>query len=328
MRRFGKVGHCGPSLPKERHVMSKLLLADIEQCGRLITTKEIEEIIATVEAFPNLRLSTLTETICEHLEWFTATGRYKRDACLKLLQRLEIQGVIKLPEKRKHSHYRIAKTEHNICRQVAEANHIEIHGGLHDIEPVRVKPVTDKSEIKLWNEYIERYHYLGYKRPFGCCIRYTAQLVKGGIIACVMFSGAAKALRLRDQWIGWNDSQRLKNLPWVINNSRFAIMPWVKIPCLASHILGKINRRIVKDWQQQWGYKPLLMETFVDPLRYRGTCYKAANWQCIGRTTGEGFVRKGKSYTTTPKLIFTRPLAKKFRRQLCSEYLEGRVEDE
>lgn len=306
--------------------MSKLLLADIEQCGRLITIKDIEEIIATVKTFPNIALSTLIETICEHLEWVTATGRYKRDACLKLLQKLAVQGFIKLPEKRKQSPHSTAKTAPNISREVTVANHIEIHSDLRDIEPVTVEPVTVRSEIKLWNEYVDRYHYLGYKRPFGCCIRYIAKSVNGEIIACVMFSGAAKALRRRDQWIGWSASQRLRNLPWIINNSRFVIMPWAKIPCLASHILGKINRRIIKDWQEQWGYKPLLMETFVDPLRYRGTCYKAANWEYIGRTTGDGLVRKGKSYTTTPKLIFARPLAKKFRDQLCSEYLEGRVE--
>jgi len=124
----------------------------------------------------------------------------------------------------------------------------------------------------------------------------------------------------------WSSNQRLRNLPWVINNTRFLIMPWVKVPCLASHILGRINRQISDDWYKRWGYHPLLMETFVDPDKYNGTCYKASKWHNIGRTTGCGLVRTGKTYTTSPKLIFTRPLVKNFRKQLCREYLIGRTE--
>lgn len=306
--------------------MLKKIPGPIEQCGRLITTEEIKEIIETIETFPKLSITTLTETISEHLNWFAATGNYKKDACFKLLEKLEASGFIKLPEKRKNTR-RAEKKDKKITGASAEKKERpELNCDLRDIAPVKVTPVSDKSGNELFNELISQYHYLGYKRPFGCFIRYFAKSAGGEIIACILFQGAAKAMTIREKWIGWTTNQRLRNLPWLINNSRFTIMPWVKIPCLASHILGQIARRIAKDWQEQWNYSPLLMETFVDPLRYSGTCYKASNWEYLGQTTGEGLVRVGKAYSTTPKLIFVKPLAKNVRKLLCTEYLEGNVE--
>jgi hypothetical protein len=134
------------------------------------------------------------------------------------------------------------------------------------------------------------------------------------------------SLRLRDKWIGWTETQRLKNLAWVINNARFLIFPWVQVKNLASHVLGKALRCVKDDWLEHWGYSPVLAETFVDPVHYQGSCYKAANWQYLGMTTGEGLVRKAKSYKTTPKMIFVMPIVKDFRSFLCSDQLKGRVE--
>ncbi len=132
-------------------------------------------------------------------------------------------------------------------------------------------------------------------------------------------AGAAKSMRIRDRWIGWTENQRLRNLGWVINNTRFLILPWVKIRYLASHVLGQITKSIRIDWQERWDYEPVLMETFVDPQRYEGSCYKASNWKHLGMTTGEGLPRKGKNYTTTQKMIFVKPLVKNFREVLCSK---------
>jgi len=297
---------------------------NIEQCGRKITIQEIEEITETVTTFSNLSLKALTETICEHLAWFTATGNYKKDACLKLLQRLETEGLFRLPAKRppRASVYALQPD----TAAVASQKHKKIKCDLQEVGSVTIELVTNKAETTLWDQYVECYHYLGYKRPIGCSIKYFAKTANDEILACALFAGAAKSITARDKWIGWSSNQRLRNLPWVINNTRFLIMPWVKVPCLASHILGKINRQISDDWYKRWGYRPLLMETFVDPDKYRGTCYKASNWHSIGRTTGRGLARKGKAYTTSPKLIFARPLIKGFRKQLCREYLVGRTE--
>jgi hypothetical protein len=118
----------------------------------------------------------------------------------------------------------------------------------------------------------------------------------------------------------------LRNLAWVINNSRFLIFPWVSVKNLASHVLGQVNRRLQADWHQRWGYSPVLMETFINPAKYCGSCYKAANWQYLGMTTGEGLVRKGKRYRTNPKMILVKPLVKAFRSLLCSQQLKGGME--
>ena len=297
-------------------------LGSILQCGREIRGEELDEIQETVRLFPSLSRWELGQTICEHLGWFTASGSYKTDACLRLLQRLEAKGRLRLPPKRAISPQRHAP----IPLTPSTGPKAEIAGSVGEVAPVSVELVNGRDQRALWNEYVLRYHYLGYKRPFGCALRYFIESPHG-LLGCLVFQGAAKALRARDEWIGWTKGQRLRNLPWVINNSRFLILPWVKVKNLGSHILGQALRRIRDDWQQRWGYRPLLAESFVDPQRYEGCSYKAANWRYLGMTTGEGLPRKGKCYTTTPKKIFVRPLVADFRALLCSEQLKGRLEE-
>jgi hypothetical protein len=301
--------------------MDQKAATSIIQCGREITLEELEQIQETVGLFKRLRRGELAETICEHLEWYTATGRRKVDACMKLLEKLEARGVLKLPAKREQAKGR----EPGISFTGRTEPRAAIVGRLREVEPVVLQRVGDREATGLWNEYVSRYHPLGYKKPFGCSLRYFIQSTQG-VLGCVLFSGAAKALRARDRWIGWTEQQRLRNLAWVINNSRLLILPWVSVKNLGSHVLGQIERQIGQDWQERWGYRPVLMETFVDPRHYEGSCYKGANWLCLGETTGEGLVRQGKRYRTSPKKIFVRPLVKEFRTLLCSEGLRGRVE--
>jgi len=293
----------------------------IIQCGREITGEELDEIQDTVRLFPALSRWELAQTICEHLGWLTASGGYKTDACLKLLRRLEDKGRLRLPPKRAISPQRHAP----IALTPRTGPKTEIGGSVGAVGPVSLEVVNGREITALWNEYVSRYHSLGYKRPFGCFLRYVIESPHG-ILGCLLFQGAAKALKARDEWIGWTQPQRLRNLPWVINNSRFLVLPWVTVKNLGSHILGQALRRIRDDWLKRWGYSPLLVETFVDPQRYEGSSYKAANWHYLGMSTGEGLPRKGKRYTTTPKKIFVRPLVKDFRERLCSEHLQGRVE--
>ncbi len=170
----------------------------------------------------------------------------------------------------------------------------------------------------------ERYHPLGCKRPFGYRMRYFVESAAGRL-GCLLIDGAAKALGARDRWIGWSDRARLRNLAWLLGNSRFLIFPWVSVKNLASHVLALLSRRVVDDWDSRWGYRPLLMESFVDPAHHEGSCYKAAGWRYVGMTTGEGLARAGASYTTSPKMIFLKPLQGDFRDQLCSEDLLERT---
>ena len=303
--------------------MLKKSSGSIFQCAREISRQELDEIQETVGLFPGLSRWELAATICEHLGWMTASGSCKIDACMKLLKKLEAKGSVELPGKRQRSQGQ--QSGKYIALTPKTESQANIVGNLGDVGLVSVAVVKGKESTGLWNEYVSRYHYLGYKKPFGYVLRYFI-VSERGLLGCLMFAGAAKVLAARDRLIGWTQRQRLRNLAWVINNSRFLIFPWVQVNNLGSHILGQVVRRVKEDWQERWGYSPVLAETFVDPQYYEGSCYKAANWQYLGMTTGEGLVRKGKTYTTTPKKIFVKPLVKDWRSLLCSERLKGRVD--
>lgn len=296
----------------------------IEHNGQWIDEQQLDEICETVALFPNLSLKELALTVGEHLEWYTPTGTVKRDACLKLLLKLEAAGVVQLPEKRQWT--KSAETIRSIEPSDATAAGERIEGALGVVGTVALEAVSDGEQKALWNEYVHRYHPLGYKQPFGYRLRYFIRSTRGPL-GCVLVAGAAKQIGVRDRWIGWDDRQRLANLAWVVNNSRFLIFPWVGVKNLASHVLGLLAAGIREDWQRRWGYQPVLLESFVDPAHYRGSCYKAAGWREVGRTTGEGLIRPGKSYTTSPKIVFVKPLCRRWRGLLCSPDLRRRPDN-
>ena len=305
--------------------MSEHTRQDVIQCGREINGEEIALIQEMVELFSGLAVKELAATICEHLEWYTAGGGLKVDACLKLLNKLESSGVVELTERqkaRRRKHF--TRNEEIIIGSRTDPG-LKVEGTVGDLEEVNIEVAVDREEKKLWNEYVQRYHPLGYKNPFGYRLRYFIAC-REGKLGCLLFNGAAMSLGARDEWIGWNEQQKLRNLAWVINLSRHLIFPWVKVKNLSSHVLGKVARGIEEQWRKRWGYLPVLMETFVDPMYREGSSYKAAGWEYVGMTTGEGLVRKGQSYRTTPKKIFMKPLVKEFRKVLCSEQLVGGVQ--
>ena len=291
----------------------------IVQCGRQIKSGELAQICETVETFSRLSRKELAQTVCEHLGWYTASGRNKVDACLKLLERLEAKGLIGLPAK--------GESKPRSCKQPAMTDRTrpqaQLVGKLSEIGPVQLRLAQGREEISLVNEYLHRYHYLGYKKPFGCYLRYFIE-AQGTLLGCMLFSGGAKTLVARDRWIGWSAHERLKNLGYIVNNGRFLIFTWVKVRYLASHVLGKVVRVLGQDWQRRWAYRPALLETFVDPKYFDGTCYRAANFRYLGMTSGTGLVRQGKSYKTSPKKIFVYPLLNNFRQVLCSPKTIGK----
>lgn len=282
-------------------------------CGRVISAPELADIVETVAACSGLSRSELALTIAEHLEWRSASGSLKLDACVKLLEKLELQGLVRLPEKQASSRGGRKPPLQTARTEAGEP----VEGSVGELGPVCVLPATEPEEIGLWNEYVSRHHYLGYQQPFGCSLRYFITSERGRL-GCLLFCGAAKALRERDQWLGWTTDQRRRNLGYVINNSRFLVFPWVRVKNLASHALGQTVRRLGDDWQSRWGYRPVMVETFVDPEHYAGTCYRAANWLYLGQTTGTGLARKGKNYASSPKQILVLPLEAGFRTVLCS----------
>ncbi|MEW6365651.1 MAG: Druantia anti-phage system protein DruA [Acidobacteriota bacterium] len=293
----------------------------LSQCGREITDSDVEHLKAVVAGFPRLSRKELALTLCEHWGWVAGTGAHKVTACMRLLEKLEKAGVVRLPEKQAQSggkRWRSPELTEGTREQRV------ISGDLCELGRVRLDLTGSRAETELCNEYIERYHYLKYKKPFGCVLRYMAVSEKG-LVGCVLMAGAAKSIRARDTWIGWSERQRLRNLPWVIGNSRFLILPWIQVKHLASHVLGQLARQVAEDWEGRWGYRPVLMETFVDPALYGGTCYRAAGWICLGYTSGRGLTRPGRRYKSTRKIIYVRPLVRDFRQQLCWEELKGRV---
>ena len=292
------------------------------QAGREFTAAEVEHIRETVAWLPRLDRTELTATLCEHLGWYSASGTPKLQACAKLLEKLQSQALIRLPAWRLEKVRRGAREAPTLSERTDAA--APLRGALRDIAPVRVEPVREPAEEGLWNEYVARYHPLGYKKGFGQRLRYFIR-TDAQALGCLFLGGAAKALTVRDQWIGWSTRARLHNLPWVVNNTRFVIFPWVAIPHLASHALGRLARRVRADWQHLWGFSPLLLETFVDPRHFTGTCYRAAGWAVLGHTRGTGLVRPGKTYHTTAKLILVKPLHRHWRQRLCGQALPGRA---
>jgi len=294
---------------------------DWVQCGRKFSAQEISQIRETVAWLPGLARRELAATVCEHLHWHAASGTPKLQACQSLLDRLEAAGLVELPALRQHKVHTANRAGVALSERSASVS--ALAGPLRDFEPVWLEAVTEASAVGLWNEYVERFHPLGYKGAFGYRRRY---FIRSGSLrlGCVLLGGAARAIAVRDRWIGWSERARRHNLPWVINNSRFLIFPHVQVPHLASHVLGQLARRVAADWRSQWGFAPLLMETFVDPRRFGGTCYRAAGWEVLGETSGRGLARPGKRYHSSPRLVLVKPLHEDFRPLLCAEPLPGR----
>lgn len=283
-------------------------------CGRDFTEQDLWVVKETVRRFPRLSQTELAHTICENLQWVAPNGNNKVDSCRLLLRKLESQGMIKLPAKRNSGS---CKDRRIIPTQQTDAP-AQITADLSQIS-VQVKHVSGASQMRLWNEYVERYHYLGYKRPFGAHQRYFIHSHDEQLLGCILFAASAWALDVRDQWIGWTKTDRSKRLHLVVSNTRFLIFPWVKVKNLASKALSLAVRQVSADWQEQYGFKPVLLETFVDEELYQGTCYQAANWLSLGQTTGRGRMDRYHQHLSSPKRIYMYPLHRDFRAILRGE---------
>jgi len=284
--------------------------------GRYFTARELFEVKEMVRMFPNLSRTELAMTICENLGWVTPVGQYKVASCQHLLEWLEGWGLVALPRKREKVYENPERIEFGPRTQAGPP----VEGSIADLEPIVLEPVRGSDGIRLWNEYLHRYHALGYRRPFGAHQRYfiVSKSVRG-TLGCLLFAAAAWALAPRDEWIGWSEVDRSLRLNLVVNNSRFLIFPWVRVRNLASKVLSMVAKRIGADWQERYGYRPVLLETFVDPERYRGACYRAANWVYLGRTQGRGRTGRHNERPFSRKDIYVYPLFADFRARLKGE---------
>lgn len=291
---------------------SKIAMATVETLerttfsGRRFTRKQLREVQETVETFKNLSRKELAFTVCEHLNWRTPRGELKVNSGLQLLEQLESAGVVTLPAKR--------KTKAHVRRVPAfeePPNESPIEGPIDALGAITLQRVTTKEDRESFKAYLQTYHYLGYKHPFGSYIAYfVVSEARQKKLGCLLFSAsAAWALAPRDKWIGWEKKHRQKLLHLIISNDRFLVFPWVKVPNLASQILSLATKQVGNDWVRVYRYRPVLIETFVDTTKYTGTCYRAANWEYLGQTKGRGVFDPKHQCKESIKEIFVYPLS-------------------
>ena len=279
--------------------------------GRFFTGQEIKQIRELIHTPPQLNRQQLSYRVCELFDWRKADGGLKDMSCRVALLRMHREGLIELPAPRhKVNPCRsfARRTEQALPESVLEAP-------VHELSDLRLAVVSGQDSA-LWNEYIDRYHYLGYKPLPGAQLRYFAY-VGERVVALLGFGAAAWKTGPRDEWIGWSRSARQRNLSGVVNNARFLILPWVRVKSLGSKLLSMAARRLPTDWTGRYEYRPVLLETFVEAERFAGTCYRAANWTCVGQTQGRGKLGDHRLGQVPVKTVWVYPLTKDFRGQLC-----------
>jgi hypothetical protein len=287
-------------------------------CGRMFRPGELELMRQTAREFSALGVTEIARTVCELLEWKRPSGGLKNHECRQLLERLQTEGFLELPGLRNLGGRgpRRADISESYCEPVP------VECAASECEPLELVLVESQTESRRWREQVERYHYLGCRVPFGAHLRYWA-CHGGRELACLLWTSPAWKMQARDEWIGWNDEQRRSNLQSIVNHGRFLVLPWVRIKGLASKVLALSARQMPRDWQTRYGYRPLLLETLVDAARFRGTCYRAANWIQVGQTAGRGRMdREHKAHGQAIKDIYVYPLVRDARQRLCGVNIE------
>lgn len=261
----------------------------------------------------------ISKRVCEDINWRQANGQLKDAACREVLRRMDERGIINLPPLIRRSSGGRGIRPREKWRDTFPEENIPAEGDIQDLGKINLKVANKGTLRNLWEYLIDKYHYLGYRRPIGASVKYLIYSSER-LIGCIGFAASVLKLNLRDKWIGWSIEEREKNLHLVINNVRFLILPWVKVKNLATKLLSMASKDVQKDWEAFYGYRPVLIETFVDIGKFIGTSYKAANWIYLGRTIGKG--RTGMNYYVhnRPKDVYAYPLRRNFLRLLkCRE---------
>jgi Druantia protein DruA len=280
--------------------------------GRVITAQDLEFIREFIKHHSGLSRRRLSARLCQAWQWKQANGALCDMVCRGLLLMLQRAGEIELPPVRQIS-------PNPFVRRVPPApvliDQTPLTGALGEVKPIAIQQVRRTAHEPLFNSLIEHHHYLGYEQPVGEHLKYLIWS-QARPLACLAWSSAPRHLGSRDRYIGWNAEARRRNIRFIAYNTRFLILPWVRVPHLASHILGKVTRALSGDWERMYGHPVYFAETFIDPGRFRGACYRAANWQLLGLTTGRG----KNDHTNKPnrpiKEVLGLPLTRRFREYL------------
>ena len=281
-------------------------------CGRDFSDEEQAKIIELIEKNPTKHRADLSREVCRMLSWYKPDGGLKEMSCRVAMLRMQEDGLIQLPASRRPITLRRSKPS----ATCATDPHLPIEKPVHQLDSLQLCLVTSKDS-RLWNEYIERYHYLGYTQLPGAQLRYFV-VMNGQVLVLLGFGASAWQVAPRDTFIGWGHEHRRQGLPLIVNNARFLILPWVRSKNLASKILAMIARQLPVDWFNRYNIQPVLMETFVECERFTGTCYRAANWIHVGQTKGRGKLGPQGVQSVPIKDIFLYPLVPNFRTILKS----------
>ena len=280
--------------------------------GRVVTAQNLEFIREFIKQHPGLSRRRLSAQLCKAWQWRQANGALCDMVCRGLLLMLHRAGEIELPPVRQISlnpFIRRARPAPVLIDQTP------LTGALSDIQPIAFEQVRRTAHEPLFNGLIEHHHYLGYEQPVGEHLKYLVWAQRRPL-GCLAWSSAPRHLGSRDRYIGWSATARRRNLRLVAYNTRFLILPWIRVPHLASHILGRLVSRLSRDWERMYGHPIYFAETFIDPARFRGTCYRAANWRSLGMTTGRGKASTSKRPNRTFKEVLGYPLTPRFRELL------------
>lgn len=282
--------------------------------GRRLGPEDIGLVRHWLATEPGWNRSRLSRELCERWNWRNGAGRLKDMACRTLLLKLERRGQIRLPARQRPS----PNALRNRRTQEVPFERTPIEGVLGELQPVRIELLGEgHADQPLFRSLLQTHHYLGLRNSVGENLKYLARDRHGRPLACLLFGAAAWKAKARDEWLGWTGAQRERALPLLANNTRFLVLPWVRVPHLASHLLGRVVRRLDADWRFKYGHGIEVLETFVDRERFRGTCYRGASWVHVGATAGRSRNDRDQTLAVPVKDIYLRPLFPDFRRRLC-----------
>jgi hypothetical protein len=288
-------------------------MSDLVLQGRRMARGDTEMIQALIEVNPGWSRRRLSLELCEQWNWRNGQGRLKDMAARSLLVKLEQRGLLRLPARRQTPCNRMGSR----AVEVLDWDDRPVGGSLSALGGWEAREISSQApERKVFAAALARFHYLGCRGTVGENLQYLVRDGQGRLLACLLFGSSAWQCRDRDEWIGWSREQRAKNLNLTTNNTRFLILPWVRVPLLASSILGRVTRRLAGAWQDKYGHSMVLVETFVERERFAGTAYRAANWERAGSTTGRTRQDRHNRMRAPVKDIYLYPLRKSFREDL------------
>lgn len=286
---------------------------DVKYQGRVATSQDVKFINELIAENPDDSRRALSKKLCQAWNWVQPNGALRDMVCRGFLLCLESAGYIKLPPRRFTPNNPLANRKRP---PKVDIDQRPLCPNLSNIQPLEIRQVRRTSFEKLFNSLIAQHHYLGYCHPVGEHLKYIV-FAEGRPIACLAWSSAPRHIGCRDKFIGWSADIRKKNLHLIVYNSRYLILPWIQVPYLASHLLGRITKVLPVDWERIYNHPICFLETFIDTERFKGTCYKAANWIYLGKTTGRGKNDQTNKPNRSIKAVYGYPLSKDFRKVLC-----------